>query len=293
MRFMSATARSATSILGVALGLSVSVSCNADGGTVKKEDANSKATADPEVYEGQLRLVREIVLEEPDSAPLGAIASFGSLHDSLFVVVDQMSSRVRVYGKAGKLLSSFGRAGGGPGEFLQIQAGAFDQLGRVHTVETGSRRLTRFSTTGQLQLVTQMAPGTQIVSGPDSILALVRAAEPGAPAVAVITSSHRVVTQVMPIDTVYSTVPYWNALLRAYIALAPNTLFGATSLVYRIHSYDLQTGTTKQPFGTPPKSWRETPRPERSQFAGASARTALAAWLNELTVLAGLYALND
>ncbi|MEO7728824.1 MAG: 6-bladed beta-propeller [Burkholderiales bacterium] len=68
----------------------------------------------------------------------------------LVFVVNQNNSQIEIIERAsGKHLSSFGRAGAFPGEFIQAHGIAVDSKGNVYVAENRGRRIHKFKIAGQ------------------------------------------------------------------------------------------------------------------------------------------------
>ena len=97
-----------------------------------------------------LVLEREIGTElGPEEYSFGMIADIAVMSDETIFVLDVMSSNVKVYTGAGTYLRSFGRAGGGPGEFLRPLRIQADSVLRVF--DMAQNRITVFEPDGHLK----------------------------------------------------------------------------------------------------------------------------------------------
>ena len=64
------------------------------------------------------------------------------------VVLDSRMNAVRVFSCEGAMLAAAGRPGGGPGEFRVPVAMDVDEHGRIHVLDMGTSRITRFELDG-------------------------------------------------------------------------------------------------------------------------------------------------
>lgn len=89
-------------------------------------------------------LKRRIILEEPDTAPIADLTDLGILPDGRLVVVDQVSSEVRLHDSSGDFLRFVARAGLGPGEVQGPGAVTVLEDGSFLVPEARGFRVSRF-----------------------------------------------------------------------------------------------------------------------------------------------------
>jgi len=98
-------------------------------------------------------LVAELTLggeDAADEALFSATASVIAGEDGAIYVLDPGNYRVAIFDAKGKLKTTFGRRGQGPGEFDEPFAMARDPKGRIHVFDTGAKRRTIFDAAGQV-----------------------------------------------------------------------------------------------------------------------------------------------
>lgn len=64
-------------------------------------------------------------------------------------VSDLKNNRIQIFDENGKLLSMFGREGGGPGEFRAPAGLSFDRVDNLYVTEIGNDRVQVFNNKGQ------------------------------------------------------------------------------------------------------------------------------------------------
>jgi DNA-binding beta-propeller fold protein YncE len=89
-------------------------------------------------------------LEGPDSYVFGRIVDVTIGPDEHIYVLDAQAQEVRVFDIQGSHVRTIGGAGQGPGELAFPYALAFDESGRLWVADSGNRRFTAFSHTGDL-----------------------------------------------------------------------------------------------------------------------------------------------
>jgi hypothetical protein len=123
-----------------------------------------------------LGLVEELQIARVDDPARGfsAIAAIDIADDGTIFVLDWKECHVRVFSRAGELVTTFGRKGQGPGEFSRP-----DRLGllgdSVWVSDPGNRRITFFTTRGRL---IRSVPAPSVSVGDARLVASVRAARP-------------------------------------------------------------------------------------------------------------------
>jgi hypothetical protein len=80
----------------------------------------------------------------------GEIAAVGVSPNGLIHVIDGHDQEVRVFDPDGRHVRSFGRRGGGPGEFANAYSLDWDRSGRLWVVDPGNGRYAVFDSTGVL-----------------------------------------------------------------------------------------------------------------------------------------------
>lgn len=235
--------------------------------------------------------VRSIVLEEPDSAPIGVLEDLEVLPDGKFLVVDRMNSQIRVHRSDGSLERIVGRSGEGPGEFTDVIDAAVSETGEIYTADFGLARVSRFRRDFTFDTVVASLPGpiTDVRVHRGRILVSIRGPSGG--------------VSVGYLDEAGGFNPFhkWDdAQLRNqylaqvgvdHVAAGSATLI-ANSMTYPIRRYQ-DAGQADSSFGTPPQSWAAVQPPEMGQFSGPSGKTNLATWLNTFTVISGVNMISD
>jgi len=83
--------------------------------------------------------------EAPEEEVFGEITDAVLSDDGILHVVDEMTGVIRSFTMGGEYLSSFGRRGRGPGEFLRPLSADLDAFGRVLVADADNRRVTILS----------------------------------------------------------------------------------------------------------------------------------------------------
>lgn len=93
-------------------------------------------SADISCVRCEIRLTKRVTLAAPDTGPqLGRLVTVAANRDQRFAVVDASRTRILIFARGGRLLSEFGRAGDGPGEFRRIAKLAFDPADSLYVFE--------------------------------------------------------------------------------------------------------------------------------------------------------------
>lgn len=119
---------------------------------------------------GDVRLVPEVeigVLEGAEEYMFGSVAALGLAADGSIYVVDRQVPALRVYGPDGVHRATWGREGGGPGEFSNPDGGlAVLDDGRVVVRDPGNARLQVFDADGTAVDTWPVIPGGFSTSNP-------------------------------------------------------------------------------------------------------------------------------
>jgi hypothetical protein len=103
-----------------------------------------------QVHAADLSLERDIGAETgPEEYTFGMIAGIALASGGSIYVLDAMAPNVRVYSPQGRHMLTFGRSGGGPGEFVRPLRIEVDSVVRVFDMP--QNRITVFSLDGQLR----------------------------------------------------------------------------------------------------------------------------------------------
>jgi hypothetical protein len=122
------------------------------------------------VWGGDARLVPEVeigVLEGAEEYMFGSVVALGMASDGSIYVVDRQVPALRVYGPDGVHRATWGREGGGPGEFSSPDGGlAVLNDGRVAVRDPGNARLQIFDPDGTPLDTWPVIPGGFSTSNP-------------------------------------------------------------------------------------------------------------------------------
>lgn len=267
------------------LGLAVVVACG-------PREAGPRARGAE--FERLFESVREVVIEEPDSAPIGQLRALRPLPGGGFVIVDMMNAQLRLHDRDGALVRLVGRAGGGPGEFQAPIDAAVGPRGEVYVIESGANRVQRLRPDLEPDSVLQWtAPGSgmHVALFQGSLVLGLREMRDGTFGVlrpgGELAAFHHW-------DPAIAETPYWLSIAVDHLAAGPRGLVVANSLVYPLRYYESTTAPGR-PFGRPPPSWSAASRPKAGEFTGGvgAGRRKLADYLNTFTVVAGVHILED
>jgi len=109
--------------------------------------------------------VRIGAIEGADAYTFGEVSDVAVGDDGRIFVLDGQALEVRVFSPDGRHLSSFGRAGGGPGEFKQPGGMVFLADGRLAVRDPGNTRMNIYSAEGE-SLTSWPIPGGYFTSAP-------------------------------------------------------------------------------------------------------------------------------
>jgi len=102
-------------------------------------------------YELSLKKISDINLEFSKKSPLIAFTSVKVNNKGMIYISDYLSSNIKVYNQEGKIINIIGRGGHGPGEFVAHAGIAFDKNDNLYVVDTGTRRISVFDSTGMFK----------------------------------------------------------------------------------------------------------------------------------------------
>jgi hypothetical protein len=102
-------------------------------------------------YELSLKMISDIKLEFSKKSPLIAFTSVKVNNKGMIYISDYLSSNIKVYNQEGKIINIIGRGGHGPGEFVAHAGIAFDKNDNLYVVDTGTRRISVFDSTGMFK----------------------------------------------------------------------------------------------------------------------------------------------
>lgn len=249
----------------------------------------------------QLFVVESVIDIGEDAADsIADVGTFLERRAGGFVVADRLLPRIRSYGEDGRLEAAFGRFGDGPFEFRQVSSLAETPSGKL--VVADSRKAVLVYLTPALQPDTIVrVPGTprRIVSfGPDLIVRMDQFASSGPsrlvakPPLFHRLTGGRLAWSAYPARFSLAERPYWGSLSTDLVAVAGDSVFVMTSLIYPITIIN-GTGDSVGTIGTPSESFRPIPVFDRGEFAGSSSTLpqVLASFdiARRLDVVAGAY----
>jgi hypothetical protein len=102
-------------------------------------------------YKLSLKMISDIKLEFSKKSPLIAFTSVKVNNKGMIYISDYLSSNIKVYNQEGKIINIIGRGGHGPGEFVAHAGIAFDKNDNLYVVDTGTRRISVFDSTGMFK----------------------------------------------------------------------------------------------------------------------------------------------
>lgn len=111
-------------------------------------DISNNFRDESDKYELSLKKVSDINLEFSKENPLIAFTSIKINNKGMIYISDYLSSNIKVYNQEGKMINVIGRSGHGPGEFIANGGIAFDKNDNLYVVDTGTRRISVFDSTG-------------------------------------------------------------------------------------------------------------------------------------------------
>jgi len=101
-------------------------------------------------FDDYFALTRRVTLEQPFEYPIAVLSGLSLTSEGNFVITDRSEGRVSVFDPDGKLVTTFGGRGQGPGEFQLVGAPRVDARDRIHVVDIVQRRISMFSLAGAL-----------------------------------------------------------------------------------------------------------------------------------------------
>lgn len=233
-------------------------------------------------FDETFELVRRVVLEEPDTAPLTGIENFAPTPNG-FLVVDRGRPQVRVFDADGNLTRIVGRHGEGPGEFRGPTDAIVDSAGRLFVAEARNATVTRFHSGSFTYDTTFKLPGmvTYDLDWLNDHLLTVHwneLAPPNNHYVSVVSTNGDVLAKLHPVDSLVWEVPYWASFAGPVAASGRTHAVTGNNFIYPLHLYD-SMGSHIREFGAAPPSWQPLARPELGAFVGAGSAERLRAWL--------------
>ena len=264
-------------------------------------------TPPPPVRPGSLEelFVVETVIDIGED-PADSIADIGVFLERRaggFVIADKLLPRIRSYHQDGRLEAAFGRFGDGPFEFRQIRSLAETPSGKLVVAEPRKAALVYLTSALRPDTIVRVpgAPRHIVSFGPDLVVRMDQLAGSGpSRLVAKPLLVHRLTGGRVAWSTYrapFSLVerPYWGTFATELVAIAGDSVFVMTSVMYPITILD-EAGDSVGTIGTPSESFRPIPVFDRGEFAGFSANTTtlpqvLASFdvASRLDVLSGSY----
>lgn len=220
------------------------------------------------------------------------ISSLTSLPDGRFVIPDRTANRIRVFGRNGSRVGAFGHFGEGPGELKGPLSVSVDSYGRFFVVQTGSPRLTVFSSNRE-KVQTYGIPGDAgfYVKNLSSGRLLVGTWNLGK-MFALLTSDGKVVRRFNEVSPLVRTVPYWISLAKQNVAVFSDRIVCNISLFPTMTVYSL-SGDSIGALGVAPDSWSTASHPHAGEFSGVVGWKRAEEWFKSFTVVQNIFALQD
>lgn len=273
---------SVVTVVGAALALGF-LRVPGDGiGAAQIARADERSTSEAERAGATVALepVRDVTLEEPDGALIGALTSLDRDGRGRMAVADRVSGRVAIYDSTGALLHLIGRSGEGPGEFVRpIDAALLDD-GSVAVAETGRPRITRYDPESDSVRTFRLRGahfGTAVSETDEGLAVYVSRSDPDAPRVQVYDPQGRVVNGFHRIRPEYHEVPYWLAMTKGLMAVGSGQVVVGANLTLPFVRYREDGGPIDSVVGDLP-DWDPVPRPEAGRFAGPEGRQQFESW---------------
>jgi hypothetical protein len=242
---------------------------------------------------GQLHEVRQLALEETDSAYIGSIFRENQISFSpkgRIAVGDVMTSRVLIFDADGTVDTVLGREGEGPGEFTRLYQVAWDSRDRLWAGELRGR-FTIYSSS--LALDTILSVRDQSVYGLQhaSDRAVVSFKTHALEGLALRTYP---LDGDQPLDSLFpyhsnARAPYVRSIYMPIYRVVGDTVIAATNFSYPLHLLSLD-GDSIESFGTAPASIGTMRIPEYGEFADP--RRA-GTWQRSFGVVSSLWIAHD
>lgn len=239
----------------------------------------------------------EVVLEEPDTAPLTGVMSFAPTPEGEFVVVDEGRPQVRFYARSGALLRVVGRHGEGPGEFRNPTDAGVHPDGFLFVTEGEDGSVTRF--TPELAYDTSFfLPGSPVYSidfSGNLLFSTMHNAVPGdsaRPETVLYDVDGNIVAAMSLVDSLLVAVPYWISFMAPIGAASEDWIVTGNYFGYPLTVHDT-TGKSVALLNDPPPSWIPPERPERGAFVGLEGRERLDEWLMNTVFIDGVEIYRD
>lgn len=223
--------------------------------------------------------VVEVGEDEADS--IAEVGSFAERANGGFVIGDRLLPRVRTYDEQGGLEAAFGRFGEGPWEFYRITSvGETAEGGIVVIGSKDYRTLHYFGADLQPDTavefpgpVISLAPvGSAVGSPSDVVLAMHMPGFLDARTPQLHLASKEGLgwsSWLLPYDP--EERPYWTSLSRNAFAVAGDSVYAATSIVYPVTVLNATTGDSLGVLGNPAASFKQLPAFKYGEFADPSA----------------------
>jgi hypothetical protein len=249
--------------------------------------SSHEASAEPVraiAFDSVFAKVRELVMEEPDTAPISVILHFRPVAGDRFLVVDRDQNRVRIHSGSGSLIRIIGRRGEGPGEFKTPVAGFVDGKGDLYVTE-GSPRVTRFKQDLAFDTVIRVpADAVHQIEPLDSILVLGIYVGRDVEKYLLLSKNGDLLGRFHRSPPLHWEVPYWSSFIQEDLAVASDRIFVSDGFLYPLSLYDTE-GRFIRTLGTPPGSWAEASRPMAGAFTGPGGMERMQDWLRSFTMI--------
>lgn len=115
-----------------------------------------------EPFSAGFELVDSIVLEQRPDAPIVRVSGLARREDGILALADVSEGNVKLFTPDGRLSRIVGRKGRGPGEFIAPRHLAFAPDGRLFVVDGQLGRLSRFTSSGDLEQTVALEAGFPI-----------------------------------------------------------------------------------------------------------------------------------
>ena len=264
---LTALARRATSF-PVAAALLVGAAC--------AEDQASLPPA-PATLEEAFVTAGVVEVGEDEADSIAEVGSFAERADGGFVIGDRLLPRVRTYDERGGLEAAFGKFGEGPWEFYRMASVGETAEGGIVVIGSKDYRTLHY-------FGPNLQPDTA-VEFPGSTISLVPVGSASAVVLWMNLPGFREArtpqlhwagkqglgwsSYLLPYDPVER--PYWTSLDRNAFAVAGDSVYATTSVMYPVTVLDAATGDSLGVLGTPAASFKPLPVFKYGQFADPSA----------------------